>query len=63
MIVASSALTFSTEVNCLGVHGGICTKSCWAELLYNWDRSQGLLSLCQTGNCGTVWKGALIPEP
>lgn len=46
MMVAPSALPCSKEVNCLGVHGGIRTKSCWAELLYNWDRSQGLLSLC-----------------
>ena len=53
----------SKELDWSGVHGEICTESCWAELLYDWDRSQGLLSLCWTGSCGTVWKGAVIPEP
>lgn len=46
MTVAPSALPCSKEVNSLGVQGGIRTRRCWAELLYNWDRSQGLLSLC-----------------
>lgn len=33
MIVAPSALPCSREMNCLGVHGGICSKSSLVELL------------------------------
>lgn len=46
MTVARSALPCSKEVNSLGVQGGIRTRRCWAELLYNWDGSQGSLFSC-----------------
>lgn len=63
MIVVPSTLPFSKEVNCLGVHGGIQNRRCLAELSCGWDRSQGLLSLCWTGECRTIWKGGVILEP
>lgn len=46
MIVAHSALPCTREMNCLGVHGGICSKSYLVELLYDSVRSQGTLFLC-----------------